>query len=270
MATASTSHAGILRPGAVPGHFELTRLAPAEDLAHLVERHWVVRWDLRGRAPHPQETLPHPCVNLVIEASGTAVHGCGTRRFAVLLADVGQVVGTKFRPGGFSPFVTGPVAALTDRSVPVAALFGAAGAALAEAVRHNGEPRAQVELVEGCLRARLAEGTGELDEVARVVEVVQVALAERELQTVAQLAARVGLPARALQRLFRRHVGVGPKWTLRRFRIHEAAERLAGGAPVDWAALAQELGYCDQAHFIRDFKAQVGRSPGVYAAECAG
>jgi AraC-like DNA-binding protein len=80
----------------------------------------------------------------------------------------------------------------------------------------------------------------------------------------------VGLSARALQRLFRRHVGVGPKWTLRRFRIHEAAERLAGGAPVDWAALAQELGYCDQAHFIRDFKAQVGRSPGVYAAECAG
>ena len=38
---------------------------------------------------------------------------------------------------------------------------------------------------------------------------------------------------------------------------------------VDWSALAQELGYFDQAHFIRDFKAQIGRTPAAYAAACA-
>jgi transcriptional regulator GlxA family with amidase domain len=89
------------------------------------------------------------------------------------------------------------------------------------------------------------------------------------LTRVEDLAARVGLSQRALQRLFRSHVGVTPKWTLRRFRIHEAAERAARGVRLDWSALALELGYFDQAHFSKDFKAQVGRSPAEYAAFCA-
>jgi AraC-like DNA-binding protein len=34
--------------------------------------------------------------------------------------------------------------------------------------------------------------------------------------------------------------------------------------------LALDLGYFDQAHFIKDFKAVVGRSPAEYAAMCSG
>ena len=37
----------------------------------------------------------------------------------------------------------------------------------------------------------------------------------------------------------------------------------------DGAAMAQELGYHDQAHFIRDFRDQVGTTPGRYAKACA-
>ena len=51
--------------------------------------------------------------------------------------------------------------------------------------------------------------------------------------------------------------------------MQEAAERVAAGAPVVWAALAVELGYHDQAHLIRDFKAQIGFTPAVYAGRCA-
>ena len=77
------------------------------------------------------------------------------------------------------------------------------------------------------------------------------------------------MSARTLQRLFRRYVGVGPKWVLQRYRLHEAAERIADGYDGDWAALALDLGYFDQAHFIKDFKALVGCSPAEYAAACA-
>ena len=37
------------------------------------------------------------------------------------------------------------------------------------------------------------------------------------------------------------------------------------GAAVSWTTLAQELGYYDQAHFGRDFRALVGQSPSEYA-----
>nr|QKW93808.1 DNA-binding transcriptional activator FeaR [Vitiosangium cumulatum] len=265
MSAPSTSQRGILNPHEGRKHFHLARHAPAGDLSFFVERHWIIRWDLRGQEPFEQEVLPHPCVNLVVEAGRSAVHGVDTRRFVARLEGKGQVVGTKFRPGAFFPFVRVPMSGLTDRSLPLEELFGPAGAALEPAVLASDDEREQLSLVEAFLRQRLPERD---DTVATVVHIIQRALECREVTRVEELSIRVGHSVRTLQRLFRQYVGVSPKWVIRRFRLHEAAERVVSGGQVDWAALAQELGYFDQAHFIRDFKSQVGRSPTEYAALC--
>ena len=81
--------------------------------------------------------------------------------------------------------------------------------------------------------------------------------------TVEELGALAGYSKRTLQRLFREYVGVSPKWVLQRVRLHEAADRMADGER-DWPRLALELGYFDQAHFIKAFKAAIGRSPADY------
>ncbi|MGH3421218.1 MAG: helix-turn-helix domain-containing protein, partial [Streptosporangiaceae bacterium] len=78
---------------------------------------------------------------------------------------------------------------------------------------------------------------------------------------VGQLSAESGMTARSLQRLFADYVGVSPKWVMRRARLHEAAERADSGEPVDWAALASDLGYADQAHLTRDFTVTIGVPP---------
>ena len=62
------------------------------------------------------------------------------------------------------------------------------------------------------------------------------------------------------------YVGVSPKWVMRRARLHEAAEHADSGEPVDWAALASDLGYADQAHLTRDFTVTIGVPPARYAA----
>jgi AraC-like DNA-binding protein len=68
-----------------------------------------------------------------------------------------------------------------------------------------------------------------------------------------------------LQRLFAEHVGVPPKWVIRRYRLREVTDRLDAGEPVDWGPLAAELGYADQAHLTRDFAAMFGEPPTRYA-----
>ena len=99
-----------------------------------------------------------------------------------------------------------------------------------------------------------------------IAAIVATMLEDPAVVRVDELAARHAMSPRTLQRLFRRYVGVSPKWVLQRYRLHEAAERIAEGRDGDWAATALELGYFDQAHFIRDFKALIGTSPAQYAA----
>jgi AraC-like DNA-binding protein len=89
-------------------------------------------------------------------------------------------------------------------------------------------------------------------------------LSDRSVLRVEDLVVRWELPKRTLQRLFARYVGVTPKWVIQRYRLHEAAERLASPG-TSQSQLATELGYSDQAHFIRDFRAIVGMSPAAYA-----
>ncbi len=93
-------------------------------------------------------------------------------------------------------------------------------------------------------------------------------LADHSLSRVEDVAARHGLSVRALQRLFRRFVGVGPKWVLQRYRLHDAVTAIdtAPGVMADLAGLAASLGWSDQSHFTRDFTAAVGVSPHAYAA----
>jgi AraC-like DNA-binding protein len=256
---------GILNPRAAASAFTLERPAPtAPDLAAFVEHYWIVRWDLRGHAPFEQETLPHPSVHLVLDPPRSGIFGVVTTRFARTLEDRGLAFGVKFRPAGFFPFARRPVCDFTDQIVPVSSVFDGDAGSLEREVLGLADSAAQVDRVEAFLRANLPAPDPNVELLGRVVDLV---LEHRDIVRVEDLAARAGMNARTLQRLFRRYVGVGPKWVIRRYRLHEAADRLAGGHTVEQAALAHDLGYFDQAHFIKDFTALVGRSPGSYAAD---
>jgi AraC-like DNA-binding protein len=256
----TTRRRGILRPEAARRHYRLTRYAPSADLAQWVERHWIVEWDLRE--PYTQELVTHPVVNLVFEQHVALVHGVVTGRGARTIEGRGKAVGVKFRPGGLHPFLPVPAHTLTGTALSLEDAFGSNPHA---EVLAAGEDRAQIAVVERWLRSLAPAPDPAVAEVAAVFRRI---LADPSLTRVDDLAAAAGRSPRALQRLFREYVGVTPKWVLRRLRLQEAAERMADGTG-DWAALALDLGYFDQAHFINDFRRVVGRSPAEYAAQAA-
>ena len=119
----------------------------------------------------------------------------------------------------------------------------------------------------GYAEALLCSVLPERDPLAeQVAELVSRITADPGLRRVDHLSAVSGMTARSLQRLFADYVGVSPKWVMRRARLHEAAERADSGEPVDWASLASDLGYADQAHLIHYFTITIGVSPTRYAA----
>ena len=245
------------------GRFRHERYHPSPDLERYVEHYWVVEWDLRGEAPERAETLPHPSVHMVFERDGRSrIRGAARKKFSKLLEDKGGVFAVKFTPGGFYPFVGVPVSGFSDKIVRLCDVFGAAGNALDRAVLEENTDLSRIKVVESFLRTRRAEAD---ENVPKVTEIVYQVAKERGILKVDDLVDRYGLNKRMLQRLFARYVGVSPKWVIQRYRLNEAAEQLATAESISQSELALNLGYSDQAHFIRDFKSIVGVSPAAYA-----
>jgi AraC-like DNA-binding protein len=253
---------GVLRPPEARGKYRHARIAPSEPLRAVVQHFWSVHWDLRDAAPLTPETLPHPNVQLVFGSSGAEVCGVHTARFSTKLEGEGSVFGVKFRPGAFRHLLGKSVSTLRERTVPIDAVFGADGVTLDRAVRGADSDTGKVALVETFLQAREGPADPRVDRVGLMVDEIA---ADRELVKVEQLVSRWNLGKRPLQLLFNEYVGVGPKWVIGRYRLHEALERLHEGLVTDYTQLAMDLGYFDQAHFIRDFRQLVGCAPAVYA-----
>lgn len=270
------SHPGVGPPRGVLGprsraEQEHRRVAPGPRLAPFVAHYWWVAWRRAGQPAVEVATLPHPTVHIVFEAGAGAVSGVHTRLFRRALEGDGRAFGIKLRPAAFSPFVARPIRELRDRVTPVEALWGARGAALARAVAGACDIAEAIAVVEPALAERLPPGLVELPpEPARLRDLVEAMEHDRSLVRVEQAAERAGLTVRALQRAFQRFVGVSPKWVIARYRLMEAAERLVSSAPPPLAALAHELGYADQPHFVRDFHRMIGVSPAAYARAACG
>jgi AraC-like DNA-binding protein len=283
---------GILDPWLLRQRVAFARYPPTPALNGLVDRFWAVRWDLPDGTAHRQEVLTHPSVNLTVgtpdarsgrSAPEARVTGVATDLVDRELAGRGWTVAAMTTVGGFGAFVDEPVSSLVGRTVDADVVPGLDGAALvAEVVAAGGddlgdpggsggpddagrEPTRVAVLaraLEGLLEAADPERVARAREVAAVARVAET---DRGVRRLDDLAARAGVTPRALQRLFARHAGVSPTWVLRRYRLLEAAEAVREGERVVWSDVASALGYADQAHLVREFRAALGRTPEAYA-----
>jgi AraC-like DNA-binding protein len=254
---------GILHPRAGLERFTLERFVPSAAVARFVDRYWLVSWRLPDGQRHRQQVLTHPVVNVVFEGTAATVSGPQEERFIKVLTGRGRAFGLMFRPAGFHPLLGKPMTAITNTVLPLTEVMpGLAdlglGSRLADGV--SGE-----ELSDEVDKALAALLPTEPRASERTTAWAEKAATDRRLRRVEDLAAVAGVSVRGLQRAFNDHVGVSPKWVLRRYRLYEAAEQAAHSASVDWAELAADLGYADQAHLTREFTAAVGQPPGRYS-----
>jgi AraC-like DNA-binding protein len=255
---------GVLHQRLEHGEFQHARRAPSSRLADLIEHYWYVSWDLRDLPAQTQETLPHPNVQYVIEPGLTAIYGVHTGRFTRVLEGQGRVFGIKFKAGGFFPFYGQPVSGLMDSSLDPSTIFGSSASDFEKHILASEGIDAMAEVADRLLLTHLPADD---PNVARVSTLIATVANDRSITSVEELASRAALTKRTLQRLFDQYVGAGPKWVINRYRLHEAVAQLQAGVAIDWKELALELGYFDQAHFIRDFRKLVGRTPAEYACK---
>ena len=112
------------------------------------------------------------------------------------------------------------------------------------------------ELIPAALLARL-ENTPPLDcRVQAAVSILQ-----KQSQSVEAVAATADVSRQHLRRLFRQHVGVGPKCFARVVRMRRLLALAKTVRPANWSIAALDAGYYDQAHMIAECRSLTGLTP---------
>ncbi|SDS29000.1 AraC-type DNA-binding protein [Friedmanniella luteola] len=265
---------GLVRRAASTDAFRTARFPPGPALAPWVDYLWTVDWDLGDAAPVESRVISFPALHLTAESGtpgevrhgqampATLLHGAVSRVFQVRLSGAGWVVGARFHPDGAHPWTRTDAAALRDRAVPASTLPGPLPADLHTDLAGL-PPDARARAFAAALAPHRPDEPGEDPALTALVRRIE---ADAGLVRVEQLVELAGCSVRTLQRRFRRHLGVSPKWVLARFRLQEAALALEQEPEPDLADLAVRLGWYDQAHLTNDLRRMLGETPARYAA----
>lgn len=208
------------------------------------------------RCYHPETFAPRNTFR------GPILSGARAGHTVIDTAQLHEIMGACFHPGGAVALLGMPADDVRDHDVPLDALWGADAIALHDRLLAEKTPQGRLDLLEKALlqRARVD---------LRIHPVMRTALRQLD-QTdtpveVGDLAARFGWSDRHFIRSFSEQVGITPKAYGRIRRFQAALRRIRTGRPNNWADVAAECGYYDQAHLIRDFRAFSGLTPAAYA-----
>jgi AraC-like DNA-binding protein len=179
--------------------------------------------------------------------SGAGVSGAYRRPFTFDTRENASVVGVHLRPGCAGLVLGVPPGELTDRHVDLDVLWGRRARELRERLCAATTTPQRFAILEAELVSRLDQ--------RRVHPAVTYALdgLAHPQARVGDIAKGAGLSQRRLIELFTAAVGLTPKRFGRVLRFQRATA-LARSAALDWTRIAQDCGYYDQAHLIRDFR----------------
>ncbi len=169
-----------------------------------------------------------------------------------------RVAAVQFVPGRARSLIPRDLSEFNDRVVPAVEVFGESVLELRERLLELDAPAVNRAIEQWLLDRHDAASTPP----PVVCDVVRRMLAQPEDVPLTELVEADGsVSYKHFVELFKRHVGPNPKRMQRILRFAQVFERIHGQEQVDWVQLSLDLGYSDQAHFIRDFASFSGYRP---------
>lgn len=251
---------GRLDPHGFARHVQFGTYAPPADLAPFVEHTWAIRWAGVARPYHSDEVMHRPYVDLFFSRQGSGIQGTFRGRRTYVASGDGRIVGVRFRPGGFRPFWDGALTELQDAIGDPRRFSPRADRDFVERLLAQDDRAARASLL-ALVRERAPAPDPQIDLLNAIIEAIE---ADEGLRTVAAVARACERSERWLQQFFRDYAGIGLKWLLQRHRLLASARQIRESDRPDWVAIAYDLGYSSQAHFITAFKQVLGKTPRQY------
>jgi len=217
---------------------------------------WVeCAWSIETDAPVREHRVPPDgCLDVIYSReTGLVAVGAMTVEQRVSLPAAALTAGVRFHPGMAGQFLRAAPGELTDATVPLEALWGARARVLEE--RLAAAPGADAAASE------LLEAMPSPASPGNVQRAIAAMTAVRGMADLEWIARQANLSERQFRRRCLEESGLTPKLLCRVLRFRAACRIARGQEPIDWADVAADAGYFDQAHLIHDFREFTGRTP---------
>ncbi|MEM9388823.1 MAG: helix-turn-helix transcriptional regulator [Bacteroidota bacterium] len=231
-----------------------------------------------------ERLLPDGTLNLLIELADQPQHtyddndlskkrkfvkswfsGMQTGYISISSSNRSAMMVVQFKPNGAYPILKMPVSELSNKVLDADLIFGNEIEFLRELILSETLPDPRIRLMEQWLCSKYSS----VDAIPEAV--IQFAVEETMLNpsnaNMQAIADRTGYSQQHFITLFKKYVGISPKQYQRIVRFNQVLQEIEYNQKIEWCKLSQELGYFDQAHFIRDFKHFSGFSPKNYLVE---
>lgn len=249
-------------------------ITPSPVLRPYIQQYWIIQHPGLAQASRPEFIHPSGGYGLVFNlgdsfwidgAMGQGaifLDGCNTVSRQLYFAGKVMALGIRFFPGKAYPFLQVPLHHLQNEVLLLDDIAQSSlMQALAEQIYTAPTLMAKINILETWLFNQLKH----IEDASAVVPVSIQTLKKRHHElSIKQLADKLYLSQRQLERLYRKEVGFTPKQYTRLLRIEQARDHLKRQLHISTAQIGAELGFYDQPHFIREFRAVVGMTPVQY------
>ncbi|MBC9930581.1 AraC family transcriptional regulator [Chitinophaga qingshengii] len=156
-----------------------------------------------------------------------------------------------FRPGSWSRMFKVPAEWCNNHAINLYTLLGKRILSLTTGINECSSPEQQIQLLESWLLEQL---TGNPPNNCDIEKAIQLIFASHGNITIRQLETSVFLTKRTLERAFLKQTGLRLKMFCRLVRFRKAIDYMLRMRHPQWSLLAHKAGYCDQTHFINEFR----------------
>lgn len=252
---------------------------PTFPLAQFVENIWYVE---SSDPDYPREKiLPDGAIELIIDLDSRPkkifdsetsdnfrycrkawISGERTQ-YLVIGTENAAMIGIRFRPGGAYPFFNFPISELSEAVTDLDLIWGGIVSDIRDQLLELKSPDERILTLESFLLRQ----TKRTLEPNRAISYAVSSLQSPQFLAIRDLANAIGITQKHLITQFERIVGLRPKSFARVCKFQRVVNLIEQQREIDWTRIANDCGYYDQAHFIKEFQAFSGLNPSSYVSQ---
>ena len=209
---------------------------------------------------------PHcelPSDNQWSQSPDYMIVGLFTQSHEIQFRSIVKVFSIRLKPEALYSLFKIPASIFSNCYEDITMVLGSEFRDFAHRIREEKDIQAMIVRAESYLLKKMVDNKIDTGYINTAAELIRTTTSI----SIKDIADRVCISQRQLEREFKDKVGIGPKHYLRITRINEVLNLLRNGQEFDLTNVAYQCGYFDQAHFIKDFKKIIGVNPGIFIKE---